>query len=308
MLQSAGIALFIAALLVAEHTRLTFLLLYAPRVPILLLAAAGVALALLTRHRVALLAGSQVAVFLAVLFPVMGFAVSVPRRAQHPLHLASYNVFFGKEGRPALIDEIVAMPADVLVIQAAFGSLGARLRERLPDRVIRQDGELILVSKFPVLSAEVPPDLAIAGTTAPMFVKYVIDTPDGALHVYNVHAFSPRHALFDPATRDNIAQRDGQIAAVVAAARSEPPPFVIAGDTNLPALSAIARRYFDGLTDAFAEVGFGFGYTFPAKRPWMRIDRFLGGAGVRFFDVRVAPRGASDHRAIFVDVDLASGG
>jgi vancomycin resistance protein VanJ len=284
------------------------LLLYAPRVPLLVLAAAGALLAPLTRRRVALLTASQVAAFLAALFPVMGCAVSLPRHAQHPIHLASYNVFFGKEGRPALLDELATMPADVLVIQAAFGSLGARLRERLPDRVIRQDGELIVVSKFPVLSAEVPPDLAIAGTTAPMFVKYVIDTPDGALHVYNVHAFSPRHAIFDPTTRDNIAQREGQIAAVVAAARSEPPPFVIAGDTNLPALSAIARRYFAGLNDAFAEVGLGFGYTFPAKHPWMRIDRFLGGDGVRFSDVRVAPRGASDHRAIFVDVELATGG
>ena len=191
VLQSAGIALFIAALLVGERTRPTFLLLYLPRVPFLVLAATGALLAPLTRRRVALLAASQVAVFLAALFPVMGCAVSLPRHAQHPIHLASYNVFFGKEGRPALIDELVAMPADVLVIQAAFGSLGARLRERLPDRVIRQDGELIVVSKFPVLSAEVPPDLAIAGGTAPMFVKYVIDTPDGALHVYNVHAFCP---------------------------------------------------------------------------------------------------------------------
>jgi endonuclease/exonuclease/phosphatase (EEP) superfamily protein YafD len=123
-----------------------------------------------------------------------------------------------------------------------------------------------------------------------------------------VHAYSPRHALFgDREPGNDIAQRDGQIGAAVAAARSDVPPFLIAGDTNLPALSAIGRRHFSGLTDAFADVGLGFGYTFPSKRPWMRIDRALGSDGVRFADVRVGPPGASDHRALFVDLELASG-
>jgi endonuclease/exonuclease/phosphatase family metal-dependent hydrolase len=138
-----------------------------------------------------------------------------------------------------------------------------------------------------------------------MFVKYVIDAPGGALRVVNVHAYSPRHALFGDREPDrNIAQREGQIAAAVAAARDDVPPFVIGGDTNLPALSAVGRRHFAGMTDAFDDVGFGFGYTFPASRPWMRIDRVLGGRGIRFGDVRVGARGASDHRPLFVDLEL----
>jgi vancomycin resistance protein VanJ len=301
-----AVGLFIAALLLGERSRATLMLLYLPRQPLLVAVSTGALLAPLTRRRVPLLLASHVALCLVVLFPVMGMAVGFPRSSDRAIRLASYNVFFGKGGRPALLDEIVAMPADVVVLQAAFGSLSDRLRERLPERTVRQDGQFALVSKLPVRTVETPPPL-VDGTSA-MFAKYVIDVPGGTLRVYNVHPYSPRHALFGEAqTGDDIAQRDAQIGAAVDAARSDATPFVIAGDTNLPALSAIGRRHFSGLTDAFADAGSGFGYTFPAKHPWMRIDRVLGSDGVHFIDVRVATRGASDHRALFVDLELASG-
>jgi vancomycin resistance protein VanJ len=301
--QIAGVVLFVVTLLLGESARPTLLLLYAPRFPLLIAAAAGAALAPLTGRAVRLVVAVEIVLCLVVLFPVMGLTVATSRHAELPIHLASYNVFFGKAGRPALVEEIAAMPADVIVIQAAYESLSKVLRERLPDRTIRQDQEFVLVSKFPLRSVEVPPDLP-DGTPA-MFVKYVIDTPGGALRVFNVHPYSARHALFgDLETGDNVAQRDGQVAAAVTAARDDVPPFVIAGDTNLPALSTIARRHLSGLNDAFTDVGLGFGYTFPTKRPWMRIDRVFGSDDVRFADFRVAPRGASDHRAIFVDLEL----
>jgi vancomycin resistance protein VanJ len=304
VLEIAGVVAFIGVLLVGEHSRWTLVSLYLPRLPLLVAGVLGGLLAPLTRRRVRLLVAIHVALCLVVLFPVMGLSVATSREAAQPIHLASYNVFFGKAGRPELVDELSAMPVDVLVIQAGFGSLGEKLRERLPARTIKQEGELVLVSKFPVRTVEVPP--ALPDGTPAMFVKYVLDTPAGALRIVNVHPFSARHALFgDSESTDNIAQREGQIAAAVAAARNDVPPFIIVGDTNLPALSAIARRHFSGLTDAFADAGFGFGYTFPTKKPWMRIDRVLGSDGVRFADVLVAPRGSSDHRAIFVDLELA---
>jgi endonuclease/exonuclease/phosphatase (EEP) superfamily protein YafD len=139
-------------------------------------------------------------------------------------------------------------------------------------------------------------------------VKYVIDTPYGALRVYNVHPVTPRQALVgDKDSGENISTREMQIAKAVEAARSDPPPFVLVGDTNLPPWSAIGRRRVGKLEEAWSEVGFGFGYTFPAKRPWMRIDRAFASDDVRFLDMRVAPRGASDHRAIFVDFELTDG-
>jgi vancomycin resistance protein VanJ len=304
LFEIGAVVLFIAALPLGEWSRLTLVLLYLPRFPLLVAAATGALLAPLTQRNVRFLVTLQVFLCLVVLFPVMGLVVTTSRRAERPIRLVSHNVFFGRAGRLALIEEIVAMPADIVVIQAAFGSLGEKLRERLPDRTVRQDDEFVLVSRFPVQSVEFAPPLP-DGTPA-MFVKYVIETPSGTLRLYNLHAYSPRHALLgDSETGGNIAQRDGQIAAAVAAARNDASPFIIAGDTNLPAMSGIGR-HFSGLTDAFADVGLGFGYTFPAKRPWMRIDRVLGSDGVRFTDVRAGPRGASDHRALLVGFELRS--
>ena len=307
LFEISAVLLFIGALLLGEGSRLTLTLLYLPRLPLFVAVSLGALLAPLTRRRVPLLVASQVVLGLVILFPVMGLVVTTSRTAERPIGLTSYNVFFGKAGRPALTEEVVAMSSDIVVLQAAFGSLNERLRERLPERTIRQDGEFVLISKFPVSAVVVPPPLA-DGTPA-MYVKYVLDTPQGTLRVYSMHAFSPRHALFgERETADNIGARDAQIGATVAAARSDVSPFIIAGDTNVPGLSAVGRRHFSGLTDAFSDVGLGFGYTFPAKRPWMRIDRVLGSEGVEFNDVRVGPLGASDHRALLVRFDLQPGG
>ncbi len=303
VLETVGVVVFIAILLIGEQSRWTLISLYLPRLPLLIATALGALFAPLTRRRVRVLLASQVALGLVVLFPVMGFSLATSHASGPAIRLASYNVFFGKAGRPALVEEIAAMPVDVVVMQAAFGSLGEKLRARLPERTVRQDGEFVLLSKYAVTSVEVPPPLP-DGTPA-MFVKYVLDTPGGALRIISVHAYSPRHALFgDRESGNDIAQREGQIGAAVAAARSDVPPFLIAGDTNLPALSAIARRHFAGLTDAFPDVGLGFGYTFPTKHPWMRIDRVLASQGVRFDAIRVGAAGASDHRAVFVDLEL----
>lgn len=298
---AACTALFIGALLLGEATRLSFILLYLPRQPVLAATIAAALLAFLLRNRALLVLEGVIA--LVVLFPVMGFVISGPKHAEHPISLVSYNVFFGKLGREALLNEVASTSADIIVLQAANDSMGERLRERLPDRTTRQDGELVISTRFPIREVSVPERLP-SGAEA-MFVRYVLETPSGPLEVFNVHPFSPREALYDKgAVAQDVSRREAQIAAAVRAARSAGAPFIIAGDTNLPAMSGIARRHLGDLDDAFDEAGVGFGYTFPAKRPWMRLDRVLSGRGIRFVDVQVAPRGASDHRRLRVEFEV----
>lgn len=294
-----------SVLLVGERTHASFVALYLPRQPLLVASAGAALLALLLKHRT--LFAVQVVVTLVVLFPVMGARVALARSAapgDEVVKVATYNVYFGKLGRPKLLDELAAMPVDILVLQAAYDSLGARLLERFPGRHVHQEGELAIVSRFTILRVEVPP--LLPGELKPMFVGYTLDTPGGPLRIFNVHPFSPRNALVD---RDeewtvDVARREAQVAAAVASSRQPGPPFLVAGDTNLPHLSVTFRRELGDLTDAFAQAGFGLGYTFPAKRPWMRIDRVLASPGLSFTDARVGPLGASDHRPLFVDVAL----
>ena len=306
VLQAVGVAAFVFALVVGERARPALVALYLPRQPLLVVGVALAIVAAFARRRA--LFAFQSTLCLVVLVPVMGLQAALPRspfHAEKTIRLATYNVYFGKLGRAQLLDEIAAMEVDILVLQAAFGSMGERLRERLPDRSIRQDGELVIVSRFPIRDVDVPEPLE--GDVKSMFVGYLLETPSGPLRVFGFHPFSPRSALEreKPWTLD-VAQREAQVGAVVAASARPGPPFVIAGDTNLPGFSSIRRHHFRGLYDAFDEVGFGLGYTFPAKRPWMRIDRVLSGAGVRFIEARVGPQGASDHRPLFAVLELVS--
>ncbi|MDB5212873.1 MAG: hypothetical protein JWO86_800 [Myxococcaceae bacterium] len=303
VVELVGLAVFVAALLIGERSRLLLIALYVPRQPLLVVTVLGAILAPLTKRRVRLLVALQVVAVLVVLFPVMGLKLGSTRSSQFPVRLATYNVYFGKLGRPALLDELAAMPADIIVLQATYDSMEDRVRQRFPDRSINHVDDFILITRYKILSVEEPPPLPDGAPSK--WVGYVLETDAGPLRVFNVHPFSPRHALVqDEQTAENTRDRELQVALVVAAARRPGPPFIIVGDTNLPALSSIGRRHLAGLHDAFDDVGFGFGYTFPAKRPWMRIDRALAAEGIDFVDVRVGKLGASDHRPVFVDFDV----
>jgi len=303
IVELAAILLFLAVVMLGERSRLTLIALYLPRHPLLLACVLGALLARATRRHVKLLVAAHVVMGLVVLVPVMGFRFGHARPGTHPIHLASYNVYFGKLGKPELVEELADMPVDILVLQAANDSLGVRLRERFKDRNIHQEHELLLVTKFKIKKVDVPPPLE-DGALA-MFAAYVLETPSGDVRIINVHPFSPRHAMFEgEQTGENIDHREAQIAAAVEAARRDGPPFVLVGDTNLPTLSSIARRNLGRLHDAFEDTGFGFGYTFPAKRPWMRIDRAFADYGIRFLSSEVGRLGRSDHRPIFVSFEL----
>lgn len=294
---------FVVVLLIGERSQLSLFVLYAPRQPLLAVAVVAALLAPLTKRRVRALVAIQCVACFVILVPVMGLHLGHKRSSEFPVRLASYNVFFGKLGRPALLDEIAAMPADIILLQATYGSMGEIVKKRFPERSTHMYDDFVLLTRYKIVKVEEPP--ALPDGTFPKFVGYVLETDSGPLRVFNVHPSSPRHAMFgDEEGNANTRHREEQIAAAVAAARRESTPFIIVGDTNLPILSSIARRQLSDLHDAFDDVGFGFGYTFPAKRPWMRIDRAFGTDGIHFVDVRVADRGASDHRALFVDFDI----
>jgi endonuclease/exonuclease/phosphatase (EEP) superfamily protein YafD len=306
LLQWAAIVAFLAALFVGESWRLTLILLYLPRQPFLVLALLGFVAVYYARRRKKLLLGGQIVALLVVLFPVMGLSTGHARKAttDHPIHLFSYNIYFGKLSRAGLLSEIAASDADIVLLQATYDSILKSVKDRFPDRYANRVDDFVLVSKFKIRSVDEPPPLPDG--ELPKFVGYVLETPAGPLRVYNVHPFSPRHALFEDRDADlNLQHRDEQFAAAIAAARNESLPTIVVGDTNLPPGSAIARRNLGPLKDAFEQTSFGFGYTFPSKRTWMRIDRaFAKEEDIHFLDFRVGDKGASDHRPIYVDFEL----
>ena len=151
-------------------------------------------------------------------------------------------------------------------------------------------------------------------------MSYLLETPLGLVNVYNVHTTSPRDSIDElrgnglreeirtgrlfSGTKSgliefNAYRRMRQIGAAASAARASPYPVIIAGDTNLPGLSRFLAEQLNGFQDAFDAVGRGFGYTFPDRHPWMRIDRILINRQLQALDFRVGNTNASDHLCVF---------
>lgn len=244
-----------------------------------------------------------------LVFPLMGLSLANPAPARGPiLTVLSYNTDFAAHGRGEVIDEIVAAAPDVIALQAVDQRILPRLAAELPGRHTHRHEEFFVSSRYPIVDAYEPPELD--GGIAPGFLRVTIDSPLGLVDLYVVHPESPRRGFDairgEPAEKGtrrvahNTVVRIRQVEALAAHARTAKHPVIIAGDTNLPGLSPLFRRELGAYQDGWREVGFGFGYTFPAHRftPWLRIDRILCGRGLRFVDFTVGKKRGSDHLSV----------
>jgi vancomycin resistance protein VanJ len=327
------VAVALALPLIGERWWITTVLLYLPRfgfglpLPLVVLA-----LVLFGPRRLLLLLPVPLAL---LLFPIMGLTVNLTADSGAPqeapaergtLRILSYNVAATDDPEPVL-QVIRAVKPDIVLIQEHTRSLEAALPAALGDFVQHRAGQFAIASRFPIEDVYLPPQIALP-TSAPRsarFVRYRLKTPLGPLHVINVHPVSPRNGL-EEARGDGLLQglRQGRIATsegisvmqansylrqrqveeIVAEAARSPHPTVIAGDTNLPEGSWILRRCLSGFSDGFKEAGRGFGYTYPANRPWMRIDRILVDRQLTVRRFNVLSERASDHLAVLADIRL----
>lgn len=134
-------------------------------------------------------------------------------------------------------------------------------------------------------------------------LRVTVTTPEGALVLYVVHI--PQPVLGDQGfakVRDEAVSR---LAKSVAADRA--PKLAIVGDINV---AQTDRRFSDlasglGLTSAQAAAGRGFGFTWPAEFPVVRLDDLLlrGGTPVRSV-VLPALAGGKSHLPIEIDLHL----
>ena len=270
---------------------------------------------------------------LVLLFPIMGLRLGLaatfsPGEPGRPVvRLLSYNV--GATDDPdEIVQAIRSAAPDVVVIQEHTASLEEVLGTALPGFARHSDGQFAIASRYPIEDVFLPPTLEIPGSRRPRsarFVRYRLKTPLGPVHLYNVHPVSPRNGLEEARgdgllhglkqgrladsegikrMKDNSVLRQRQVETFAADAVRSPHPAVIAGDTNLPDGSLILRRALGGFSDGFARAGRGFGYTYPADRPWMRIDRILTDGRLAVDRFRVLPRQGSDHRAVLAEFRL----
>ncbi|MEV6550911.1 endonuclease/exonuclease/phosphatase family protein [Streptomyces sp. NPDC051597] len=228
------------------------------------------------------------------------------------LILVSHNVDADNPDPAGTARDLAACGADVLALEeitaqakpvyekalakaypyhSVLGTVG--LWSRLPLSDIRT---VDVATDYGPLAATKPADVKLAYNRA---LRATVATGRGPLAVYVAHLGSVRvlPSGFWTGSRDRGATA---LAGALAAERNE--RVVLLGDLN----GTTGDRAFDGITarlrSAQDAAGKGFGFSWPAKFPMVRIDQILV-RGVEPRSAWVLPATGSDHRPVAAGVD-----
>jgi endonuclease/exonuclease/phosphatase (EEP) superfamily protein YafD len=258
-----------------------------------------------------LLAAAAISLFclMGVCFPWRTYLHG--RCGGHALRLLTCNV----HGKSALNKLISANDPDIVILQEWPGSKESPAAN-FGEWYTRQDGELLIASRYPILKTEV-----FTGTTwsdwGGSAARYDIAAPGGLLQLFNIHLASP-HRPFDAvmagkpeATRrleEYLAVRLAQSGFVNQLAASAGNGVIVAGDFNTPCEGRVYHTLWSDYSDAFTTAGLGLGHTYFAHGAAVRIDHILSGSGWHCGDCRVGAFVGSPHRPVIAELARVAAG
>ncbi|WP_435845588.1 endonuclease/exonuclease/phosphatase family protein [Streptomyces erythrochromogenes] len=290
-----------AALLMALHARIpngpvnlgslfqTFLPWAGLSVPVLLAAAAA------RRSRLAAVA---VLAPLAVWGLLFGGTLADKRSGSGNFTVVSHNVDEDNPDPARTARALAASGADVLALEE-MSSKATPFYERELAAGYPYHSDTLgvrLWSKHPLNGVEAVP--IMPWTRA---VRATVETPHGPVAVFAAHLASVRltpDAGFTTDRRNDAARK------LAAAVRAEPlARVVVMGDFNGTADDSALRPVTSQLTSAQREAGAGFGFTWPAPFPMVRIDQILV-KGMGAASSWTLPATGSDHLPVAASLRL----
>ncbi|MFH8616175.1 endonuclease/exonuclease/phosphatase family protein [Streptomyces sp. NPDC017979] len=221
-------------------------------------------LAAVRRSRLAAVAALVPAVVWAVLF---GGTLTDKSTGGGDLTVVSHNVDEGNPDPAGTARALAAVDAHVLALEE-LPTDSVEVYERAlagayPHHAVR--GGVGLWSRYPLKDVAAVP--IMPWTRA---VRATADTPRGPVALYVAHLASVR---VHPAAGFTTERRNEAARVLAAALRSEPlPRIVLMGDFNGTSRDTALAPVFSALRSAQQEAGDGFGFTWPAAFPAVRID------------------------------------
>ena len=246
----------------------------------------------------------------ALLLPVVGWlnlfgGLLVDK--SHPggdLVVASHNVGADNPDPVGTARDLSASGSDVLALEEltpqARGTYEQELADAYPHHTVQ--GTVGLWSRLPLGDTR-PIDLKLGGPlgdTKPLASKLIdnrglrttVTTDHGPLAVYVAHLGSARVTL---RAGFSTAQRDLGVQALGEAIAAEPvQSVVLLGDLNGTSDDRVFADLTSRLRSTQEEAGHGFGFTWPAELPAVRIDQILV-RGLEVTQSVVLPATGSDH-------------
>ncbi|MFJ7204459.1 endonuclease/exonuclease/phosphatase family protein [Streptomyces sp. NPDC098789] len=216
-----------------------------------------------------------------------------PRAGPSAFEALSFNVGGTRTTPEAVAREVIATGADLVALEkmpvSAVPAYEKALAAAYPHHATRNT--LGLWSRHPLREVEAM-DL---GGPWPHAIRAVVAAPGGDAAVYAVRLPSVRVRATEGFT---VGPRDAAAAALAdRVARDPAPRVVLLGDLNGSladrGLAPLARH----LEAAQDQAGRGFGFTWPAALPVVRIDHVLL-RGLEATTTRVLPDLGSDHRPV----------
>jgi len=264
------------------------------------LALCGIGLLALRRHALGV-----AALLLAVAnaLPLAHYYGTRPTRApgEGPvIEALLLNLWFRNDDHQRVLRYVRDASPDIAVFLEATPSWRAALRQ-LEDVLPFQAhvGELLVASRAPLVGLRAVP-LPSGGANAVVF--RVAAEPAG-LTVIGTHTNWP----LGPGI---AADRNRQIGALAALARSVDGPLLLLGDLNVTAFSPVFRYLLSRGRLADCAAGQGWHPTWPVPFPllYIQIDHCLAGRGVSVERFATGPAVGSDHLPVEVSFRLAAPG
>ena len=287
----------------------------------LLLPAAGL------RDRALLLPLAGVALLLAG--PIVELRTGWRALITHPdpasdIRVVTYNVQGGNALTSTAVGMIHLWEADILVFQECGGALRAEIEALAGSLSGSPDGSwsgdtragLCILSRFPIQGVEEMERTALrAAGGSGLVTTYRMTVRDRPIHVTNIHLETPRDGF--------ELLRSGQIRRSIPTMREKSHlrtielaqarrwvdgfseiPHIVAGDFNTPPESRAYRGAWADWTNAFSQMGRGYGGT--RLNGWIRprIDHILTDPSWQVVDARVGEDLGSDHLPVVATVRL----
>ena len=301
-----------------EDRAITTLFLYSPRWLLVLPLVSLLALAIAARSRWAF--GIGLITGIGILEPLMGGRIGISTWPEPPPAYAHYRVMTWNAGKAENAASIKAFRSfqeesqpDIIVLQEC----PSEVREGdFPNgwTVMSGGHGLRVASRFRGRHEETlgSNSLVLPGSAG----RYIIETPDGVITIYNLHLPTPRPGI--EAARQSKFLKFGELKTVLELqakssktvrewVREPQGLFLIAGDFNMPVETQLYRRDWGGYQNAFSEAGSGWGGTKTTKWHSVRIDHILSGSPFHIRQCIVGPDLGSDHRPLIADLTLEEG-
>lgn len=252
-------------------------------------------LAAVRRSRTAAVAALVPAAVWAVLF---GGELTDKSAGGGDLTVISHNVDEGNRDPAGTARTLAAADADVLALEElpadSVDVYERALAGTYPHHAVR--GGVGIWSRYPLRDvAEVP---ILPWTRA---VRATADTPRGPVALYVAHLASVR---VHPAAGFTTGRRNASARSLAAVLRAEPlPRVVLMGDFNGTSRDTALAPVFSAFRSVQREAGDGFGFTWPAAFPMVRIDD-IRVKGITPRSSWTLPATGSDHLPVAASLSL----